>query len=490
MAAFIRRFVESRGGRILDEGKLLATARRHTGQCVGTASGALVLSYRHLVNEVEMQACDWIAWTADASPAGGASGASSDCMATDAGCQASSVAGAGDGCCGAPCPPEDACCASSSGACAAEVPERLWDFISAPPGTSIMEPSAPPPPAGAPMHATAAEVLFEEMRMPPFYDLGSVVVVSPPWGPSYLVRRRPYLVVLRHPTDSSRGARLLQTSDLSLAVVAANGLVEHMGLVENSSVSMELYAAILRDPEIGRHLAEACQSAEVDANGGASASSTSSASAPAAASSTTAASSSAAASAPPAPEGGAADDCPICFSPIEPSEAAMRCSGDAGVHHYFHSHCMQEWIRQCRNGQGPTCPICRGGIQFHARRLDQFLSGAGSAGLAEEERNFFQHCAERLRGGDGGWGQSINWDNAKYWGGIAAAGGWGFMLGYCETRRGLRHDLIEMTMTREQYFAQMAGMVIGTIIRMISEHRKEENERKKREGRRTGDRRR
>merc|ERR1712216_445702 len=35
------------------------------------------------------------------------------------------------------------------------------------------------------------------------------------------------------------------------------------------------------------------------------------------------------------------DRCPICFDDIMPTDAAMRCRGDGGRHHYFHQPCMQ-----------------------------------------------------------------------------------------------------------------------------------------------------
>merc|ERR1719183_3455977 len=44
-------------------------------------------------------------------------------------------------------------------------------------------------------------------------------------------------------------------------------------------------------------------------------------------------------------------ECPICLCSIGQGDAAMRCSGEGGVHHYFHAACLQEWIRSCRDGQ-------------------------------------------------------------------------------------------------------------------------------------------
>merc|ERR1712008_346552 len=84
--------------------------------------------------------------------------------------------------------------------------------------------------------------------------------------------------------------------------------------------------------------------------------------------------------------------------------------------------CMLRWVEQCRAGlSGATCPICRGQIQFHAQRLEQFLSGAQSAGLATEDRTFLQQCADRLRAtGDADWGDVFTLENAQHVGGIGA----------------------------------------------------------------------
>jgi len=77
------------------------------------------------------------------------------------------------------------------------------------------------------------------------------------------------------------------------------------------------------------------------------------------------------------------DDCPICFEAIDSGNAAMRCVGDAGRHHYFHARCLQQWILQ--NVRGARCPTCRGHLQLNAHRLRQWLNSRNAAGLNQQE---------------------------------------------------------------------------------------------------------
>ena len=68
-------------------------------------------------------------------------------------------------------------------------------------------------------------------------------------------------------------------------------------------------------------------------------------------------------------------ECPVCFDSIHPSSAAMRCDGSGGHAHYFHAHCLNQWARTCQQQNHETnCPVCRGGVQVHAQRLEQFLA--------------------------------------------------------------------------------------------------------------------
>ena len=81
------------------------------------------------------------------------------------------------------------------------------------------------------------------------------------------------------------------------------------------------------------------------------------------------------------------DDCAICFDPIDISMAVMRCKNRPRCH-YFHADCLRHWISSARaNRQVPSCPVCRGEVEFNARNLEAYLSAAASGvDLDEEER--------------------------------------------------------------------------------------------------------
>jgi hypothetical protein len=67
---------------------------------------------------------------------------------------------------------------------------------------------------------------------------------------------------------------------------------------------------------------------------------------------------------------------------IAPGGAAMRCTGEAGGRcHYFHAHCLDEWVQTQRGRAAePSCPICRGAVEIHAQRLEEFLARAARGG--------------------------------------------------------------------------------------------------------------
>jgi len=76
--------------------------------------------------------------------------------------------------------------------------------------------------------------------------------------------------------------------------------------------------------------------------------------------------------------------CAICTEDLEPTSAAMRCSGQHGKRHYY-AMCLNAWIQQCRREKNPpTCPECRGPLQVHERRLRDFLQ-ENSDKLATED---------------------------------------------------------------------------------------------------------
>lgn len=118
--------------------------------------------------------------------------------------------------------------------------------------------------------------------------------------------------------------------------------------------------------------------------------------------------------------------CVICISPVEPAQAAMRCVGWEGMHHYCHAGCMEMWIGQCvASGQTPRCPTCQRAMQVRQDRLRNFLQhsrGGGDANSAYAEPS--------AAGGaelpsDEGWTclDNIDWKKVCAVGGLAAAGG-------------------------------------------------------------------
>jgi len=93
-----------------------------------------------------------------------------------------------------------------------------------------------------------------------------------------------------------------------------------------------------------------------------------------------------------------AGDCPICYEAILARDAAMRCAGDAGVHHYFHKECLGRWIQSCRaNCSGATCPVCRGTVQVNISSLAAFLESPQADALPEADRGFLQQLFDRAR---------------------------------------------------------------------------------------------
>lgn len=93
--------------------------------------------------------------------------------------------------------------------------------------------------------------------------------------------------------------------------------------------------------------------------------------------------------------------CPICMETIDPDDAAMRCEGRGGVHHYVHQQCMMSWIRGCRErGVQANCPTCRGALQFQAHRIDEFLTRADASDLDPRDRHFLTSLADKIRGNE------------------------------------------------------------------------------------------
>ncbi|CAK9063658.1 RING-type domain-containing protein [Durusdinium trenchii] len=175
-------------------------------------------------------------------------------------------------------------------------------------------------------------------------------------------------------------------------------------------------------------------------------------------------------------------DCPICLEPMNHGEAAMRCAGEGGVHHYFHARCLKTWVRS-RSSQGhATCPMCRGQLQMNGQRLQEFLDGEQSSNLSEDDRTYLQTLADGLRGRNS-WSSMNRVEKAAYAGGILAAAGWGFMLGYTEERHRASHVLVLDVLPAEHQLAQGVGWLIGLIascIRKSLQDREREDQRRNR----------
>lgn len=288
-------------------------------------------------------------------------------------------------------------------------------------------------------------------------ELGAVAIFVAPWSPWHFFSRRTFVLVLRHPSDEFRGIRLFESYNREAVTAAAYAVVDALGLLVGAHVSEDIYAALLADVELQNSVVEACREEREHPQADEGRSTTEVVD-----------------PAPSAP-GPNCNDCPICFSVIEPCDAAMRCAGDGGLHHYYHSECMLKWVDQCRAGlSGANCPICRGQIQFHAQRIEQFLVSEQSADLAAEDRTFLAQCVDRLKATGGiAWGNVFTLENTKYIGGMAAAGGWGFMLGYSQEQLGLQQTIMLNGLSRQHRIAQGVGWMIGLIVRVVREHQRQ-----------------
>ena len=88
------------------------------------------------------------------------------------------------------------------------------------------------------------------------------------------------------------------------------------------------------------------------------------------------------------------DKCPICIEEIEVSDT-LQCSGEHGLDHYFHEHCLKRWIiSQRKMGTAETCPICRGNLQYDSDDETEYSDSDDSIHLfydePEEESHLFR----------------------------------------------------------------------------------------------------
>jgi len=122
-------------------------------------------------------------------------------------------------------------------------------------------------------------------------------------------------------------------------------------------------------------------------------------------------------------------ECPVCFEEIGEADAAMRCCGTAGRAHYFHATCLSRWVNTCRgNWATATCPVCRGAVEVHTERLQDFLNGAGHQALDLPTRGLLEGMLQGLD--KGGWASGVTSEQVAEGVGIVAGLGWGFYQGY------------------------------------------------------------
>lgn len=326
-----------------------------------------------------------------------------------------------------------------------------------------------------PMHS---EVHMDsaELCSKPFDDLGPLLVTAPPWRPHHMFSQRCFVLVLRNPREPSKGLVLMSSTDRGVVLQTAQGILAELNAVSPEFVSAlsepTIYDALNHDPAL---LAAIASSYNLGGEGGGLSQVLSSL-----ATNSSAPLNSTSDSAHQPEEAG---DCPICFEAIDPGQAAMRCAGEAGVHHYFHAHCLQRWIQSSRVGavSGATCPMCRGRIQFNGRRLQEFLDNENSAGLGEDERSLLQAISDGLKGRND-WADMTGVERAAHIGGVAAAAGLGFMIGYTGSHHAERATMELMHVAHvpmQHQVAQGVGWVAGLLVRIIRE-REEASRRRRR----------
>lgn len=140
-------------------------------------------------------------------------------------------------------------------------------------------------------------------------------------------------------------------------------------------------------------------------------------------------------------------ECSICTEELISADAAMRCAGSGGKRHYFHAHCLTEWVRQCQQaGNGPpTCPECRGPVQIRPRRLAEFLQEKGSK-LSAEDHQTLRTFHDAAEGSSDGWSNLRKdlWRAAPYIavgaGLLAAAVAVGGVIAHSQSSNNCRRD--------------------------------------------------
>merc|ERR1712232_533104 len=88
--------------------------------------------------------------------------------------------------------------------------------------------------------------------------------------------------------------------------------------------------------------------------------------------------------------------------------------------------------------------------------------------MGPEDRSFLRSIADGLRG-QNQWSDMSNLERTAYAGGILAAAGWGFMLGYTENRHRTSNLLLVRQIPQEHRLAQGVGWFTGLVFRLIRE---------------------
>lgn len=81
-------------------------------------------------------------------------------------------------------------------------------------------------------------------------------------------------------------------------------------------------------------------------------------------------------------------ECPICMDSIR-NENSVKCVSQPP--HYFHDACLGRWINQFRRGN-PSCPMCRQEIEVDTQLLSEYLNNPLSqVELTDEDRRRLQY---------------------------------------------------------------------------------------------------
>lgn len=163
-------------------------------------------------------------------------------------------------------------------------------------------------------------------------------------------------------------------------------------------------------------------------------------------------------------------ECPICMEEIAEADAAMRCAGTGGVRHYVHAHCMTKWVETCQGRWvDATCPVCRGRVEIHQQRLDDFLNGMAASQLPAEDRNMLAGIAQGLV--EKGWSMPTKEQVVRN-AGIVTGAGWGFYSGYRWRSPSLGEEILWESSSNATRVVTLGAWVAGAAVRALQEWRK------------------